>query len=64
MAINTSVYIGMGKRQAQNKSELDNLIFRLIRVDAENFLSYPEDVREDRICIEIDKDKVSKATIR
>jgi hypothetical protein len=64
MAANPSVYIGMGKRQAQNKSELDNLIFRLIRVDAEHFLSYPDDVRDDRLCVEIDDNKVTKATIR
>jgi hypothetical protein len=64
MAINTAIYVGMGKRQAQNKSEIDNLIFRLIRVDAEDFLSYPDDVRDDRICVEIDDNKVTKATIR
>ena len=64
MAITASVYVGMGKRQAQNKSEFDNLIFRLIRVDAETFLSYPDDVRDDRLCVEIDDNKVTKATIR
>ncbi len=64
MAVDTSKYIGLGKRTAQNKAELDNLIFRLIRVDGESFLSYPEDVREDRLCVEIDNDKVSKAVVQ
>jgi hypothetical protein len=64
MAVDTSKYIGLGKRTAQNRAELDNLIFRLIRVDGESFLSYPDDSRDDRLCVEIDNDKVSKAVIQ
>lgn len=64
MKVDTSKYIGLGKRVAQNRAELDNLIFRLIRVDKENFLSYPEDKRDDRLCVEIDNEKVSKAIIQ
>lgn len=62
--INAEKYIGLTKKSAQNKAEMENIIFRLIRIDDKSFLSYPEDVREDRICVEIDKGTVSKATIR
>ena len=64
MASKSSEYIGMGKRQAQNRAELDNFIFRLIRVDGESFLPYPDDTRNDRLCVEIDGGKVTKAVIR
>ena len=57
-------FVGMGKRPAQNKAESLNLIFRLIRVDGETFLPYPDDVRSDRICVEIDNGQVSRAEIR
>lgn len=60
--VNASDYIGMTKKGAQNKAEQQNLIFRLIRVDAEAFLPYPEDKRDDRICCEIDDGKVTKAS--
>jgi hypothetical protein len=64
MAKNVNSYIGMSKKGAQNKAEVENLIFRLIRIDGENYLPYPEDRADDRICIEIDAGKVSKAVIR
>ena len=57
-------YIGLSKKSAQDKSEKDNLIFRLIRVDGEMYLSYPEDVRDDRICCEFDKGKATIAVMR
>lgn len=57
-------FIGMTKKGAQSESEKQNMIFRLIRVDAENFLDYPEDVREDRLCVEIENGKVVKASIQ
>lgn len=63
MPVDANTYIGLGKRPAQNKAERDNLIFRLIRVDGENLLPYPDDKRDDRICVEMDNEKVSKATI-
>lgn len=56
--------LGQGKRAAQNKAELMNLIFRLIRVDGESFLPYPEESRTDRVCVEIDNGKVTKAVLR
>jgi len=58
-------YIGMEKRRAQNEAEADNLIFRLIMADGEEFLPFPkeDERRTDRICVEIERNKVVKATI-
>lgn len=56
--------IGLGKKRAQNIVEEKNMIFRLIRVDQEQYQSYPDDVRTDRVCVEIDNEKITKATIR
>ena len=41
-----------------------NLIFRLIRIDEKPFQSYPEDNRDDRICVEIEKSEIVKAIIQ
>lgn len=61
-------FIGMSKKGAQNFAEAKNMIFRLIRVDKEQFYKYPKDIgeepRTDRICIEIDNGKVSIAIIQ
>ena len=62
--IDANIFLGMGKREAQNKSELLNLIFRLIRVDDRQLQGYPTDTREDRVCIEIDNLQVTKAVIQ
>lgn len=56
-------YIGMQKRAAQNHAERMNLIFRAVTVDGEPLLGLPQDIREDRVCVEIVADKVSKAWI-
>ncbi len=57
-------FIGLTKKTAQNKAEESNYIFRLIRIDGEPFLSWPEDVRSDRLCVEIDNGKVTKAVVQ
>ena len=57
-------FIGLSKVSAQNLAESNNLIFRLIRIDDERFMDYPEKHRTDRVCIEIDNYKVSKASIQ
>lgn len=59
-----SVLLGMGKRQSQNKVEELNMIYRLIRVDNESIQSYPEDVRSDRVCVEIENGKVVRAVVQ
>jgi len=57
-------FLTLTKKSAQNLAEKDNQIFRLIRIDDQAYLAYPEDTRSDRVCVEIDNGKVSKATIR
>lgn len=62
--MDTSAFIGLGKRPAQNLCESRNLIFHLVSVDGEEFLGYPKDQRTDRVCCEIVDDKVSSAVIQ
>ena len=57
-------YLGLTKKQAQDRSEGKNMIFRLISIDGESFFSYPEDTRTDRVCVVIEKGLVVKATIQ
>jgi len=57
-------FVGMSKKRAQDVAELKNMLFRLISVDGVPFLSYPEDERTDRVCVEIENSKVVKATFR
>lgn len=62
--IDANIFLGMGKRESQNRAELLNLIYRLIRVDDRQMQGYPADTREDRVCIEIDNLQVTKAVIQ
>lgn len=55
-----SEFMGLSKKAAQNLAEKKNLIFRLIQVDGEEFFSEPTEMVKDRVCIWIDKGKVSK----
>lgn len=57
-------YIGLTKKSAQNLAEAQNIIFRLISIDGEDYFGYPEDSREDRICVEINGSVVTKAVIQ
>lgn len=57
-------FLGLTKKNAQDKAEKSNLIFRLIRSDQETFFTYPGDNRSDRVCIEIDQGKVTKVSFR
>jgi hypothetical protein len=61
---NAANYVGMTKKGAQNKAEMEGLIFRLIRIDDTPFLPYPDDVRADRLCVELDNGEVTKASIQ
>lgn len=56
-------FIGLTKKSAQNKADAMSLTFRLIRIDNQEFFKMPEEAREDRICIEIDRGEVTKAII-
>ena len=62
--IDAKIFLGLGKKSAQNLADLKNLIFRLISVNDEKFFPYPQDRREDRVCVEINDGKVTKAIIR
>jgi hypothetical protein len=64
MTIDAAKYLLLPKKDAQNLAEKDSVIFRLIRVDDRNILPYPEDIRNDRICVEVEKNKVVKATVQ
>lgn len=57
-------FIGKSKKEAQDIAEKANLIFRLVSVDGNNRLGWPEDKREDRICVELNAGKVIKAEIQ
>lgn len=62
--MNADTFLGLSKKRAQDVAEAKNIIFRLIRIDGEQFLPYPEETLTDRVCIEIDSGKVTKATIQ
>lgn len=59
-------FLGLTKKAAQNKAEENNLIFRLIRIDSKDYFSYPpsDDLRSDRVCVEIENNKVVKAVFQ
>ena len=57
-------FLGLNKKDAQNKADRYNFIFRLIRIDDKTFFSYPLDTRTDRICVEIDNGEITKATVQ
>lgn len=67
--MDSNKFLGLTKKGSQDLAERNNIIFRLIRIDSENFMNYPEDKDDrsehaDRICIEIDNGKVTKATFK
>lgn len=62
--MSSNEFLGRSKKSAQDLAERKNLSFRLIRVDGESFFDYPKDYRRDRICVEIDSGKVTKASIQ
>jgi hypothetical protein len=64
MTLSANDFIGLSKTGGHNKSEKMNLIFRLIRVDNEMFHDYPSDIRDDRVCVEIENGKIVKASIQ
>lgn len=56
-------FMGLGKKDAQNLADVNNLIFRLVSVDGEKKLGYPDDERTDRVCVELVSGKVASAKI-
>lgn len=61
--MDVSKFIGLSKHRAQDKAEQLYFVFRLIRVDDNQIQAYPEDIRDDRVCVEIDNGQVTKAII-
>ena len=59
-----SEFIGLSKDSAQDLADRANLIYRLISVDGSKYFDYPEDKRDDRICVEIEKGKITKAVMQ
>ena len=57
-------FLGLPKKDAQDLAEKLNMIFRTIRINEKNFFTYPEDERDDRICVEIDNGIVTKALLQ
>lgn len=56
-------FLGLPKKNAQDLAERRNMIFRLVSVDGKEFLGWPTDQRDDRICCVIEDLKVSNAKI-
>jgi hypothetical protein len=61
---NGNDFIGKSKKAAQDLAEKKNMIFHLVRIDQEAFFDYPSEVRDDRVCIEIEQGKVVRASIQ
>ncbi len=51
--MNEDHFINLSKKAAQDAAEKHNFIFRLVSIDGKQFLGYPEDIRDDRVCVEI-----------
>lgn len=69
MNISSELFLNKTKKGSQDLAEKNNLIYRLIRIDNENYVPYPSESDDrseikDRICIEIDNGKVTKATYK
>lgn len=63
--MNADAFLGLSKKRAQDVAEGKNMIFRLISIDGEQFFHYPgpDDIRTDRVCVEIENGKIVRATI-
>jgi hypothetical protein len=57
-------FIGQTKKRAQDLAEQYNLIFHLVSIDGEKILGYPEDKRQDRICVEINNKEITKVELQ
>lgn len=57
-------FLGLTKRQSYDLAEKLGLMVRIIRMGEKPLLPYPNDVRDDRICLELDERRVSKAVVQ
>jgi len=62
--MDSNVFLGLSKKRGQDLAESLNVVFQLIRIDQEEYFSYPsEQERSDRVFIEIEQGKIVKATV-
>ena len=61
---NANDFIGLSKVASQNLAEKKNIIYHLVRIDGEMFFDYPSEIRDDRVCVEIENGRVVKASIQ
>ena len=69
MNISSDMFLNKTKKSSQDLAEKHSIIYRLIRINNENFMSYPDSSDDrskmmDRVCIEIDNGKVTKAVFQ
>ena len=57
-------FVGLTRTGAEDMADRLGFIYRLISVDGEPYFSYPEDHRDDRVCVEVERGKVAKASIQ
>jgi len=62
--MNTEQFLGLTKRQSYSLAEKLGLMPHLVRMDERKLFGYPEDKRDDRVCLEFDSRKVTKATLQ
>ncbi len=62
--VNAKDFMGLSKHKAQDLAEKKYIIFRLVSVDGETFLGYPEDTRTDRVCVVIEKGSIVQASVQ
>ena len=65
VSMDAEQFVGLSKHQVYGLSEKLGLIPQLVRIDERSFLEYPEpeNERNDRVYVEIDKGKVTQARI-
>lgn len=64
LVVDPSIFLNLTKKRSQDLCEAKNLVYRLVSIDSEEYLGYPEDARDDRVCVVIEKGLVVEATIQ
>jgi hypothetical protein len=62
--MNKEQFLKLPKKDAQDLAEKMNLIFRLVSSDGRKILGMPEDERDDRICVSLEKGIVKEAVLQ
>jgi hypothetical protein len=64
IVVDPSIFLNLTKKRSQDLAEVKSLVWRLVSIDGESYLGYPEDTRDDRVCVVIEKGLVVEATIQ